>query len=151
MKQAYLLPIVAVLLALPALAQEKQVSTADSVLVPATRAISVTLAPSTPLTITGGTLGWSTSSESLGYLKGDERIESTALKGGQLIVAKSRVDVPAFAYACMGCSQPEPIKRVWREVYGVKDGKIELLRTEQAKVIPEQRTAEKIVWPNEKD
>jgi hypothetical protein len=48
-------------------------------------------------------------------------------------------------YCPKGCDFT--IRRVWREVYGVKDGKLALLKTVEGQIIPASKIPESFKWP----
>ncbi len=52
----------------------------------------------------------------------------------------------SFVYASIPPQSPPD--EIWRDVYGVKDGKIVFLRKEEPKVIP--AAPERIEWPSSK-
>lgn len=86
-------------------------------------------------------------SDALGYLSYKETVESITLVNGQLEVVKQSVSdlssIPAMACVASPCDWSR--RRVWKEVYGVKNGKITLLKTIEGKIIPAQD--ERIEWP----
>jgi hypothetical protein len=102
--------------------------------------------------VTTGVTGWtrlpSTEATSLDlYSSYTEKIESVTLLGDKIEVVKRSTAYPSNIPAVY-CS-PTPcdwtIRRAWKEVYAVKDGKIVLECTIEAKILP--ATKESYEWP----
>lgn len=101
-------------------------------------------APAQPFRL-GSTLEFKSESSLNLYYK--ETVESVALVNGQLEIVKRSASYPVYvpAVACWPNNCDLRSQRVWKEVYGVKDGKLILLETIEGKIVPAQ--AERVEWP----
>lgn len=77
-------------------------------------------------------------------------VESSELVDGELIVTKRSACAPAgsgvWAVYCEGgCNFTT--YRAYKEIYGVKDGNLALLRTIEGKIVPAQ--SERVEWPDD--
>lgn len=78
-------------------------------------------------------------------------IKTVYLKDGKLEVIKREPSNQCYAvYRTDGRSTQVPDK-VWKEIYGVKDGKIVLEQTIDAEVIPEKYTPEVLSFPTKEN
>ncbi len=72
-------------------------------------------------------------------------------KGGTLVVEYDRIcpvltGTLTLTESGVLTTTPMSTRRVWREIYGARDGKVVLIKTIEAKVVPAQ--AERVEWPN---
>lgn len=76
-----------------------------------------------------------------------ETVESAVMVDGRLEIVKRSISYPSAipALHCWLSPCDWSRRRVWKEIYGVKDGKLLLLETIEGKIIPVQ--AEHVEWP----
>lgn len=80
-----------------------------------------------------------------------ETIESVSVVNGQLEIVKRSTCTPTAipAIACIPGPCDFTKRRVFKEVYGARDGKVALLYTVEGKIVPAQ--AERVEWPSHPD
>lgn len=74
-----------------------------------------------------------------------EDVESVRFADGRLEIVKRSISYPSLipAVNCSLCDWSR--RRVWKEIWGVKDGRLALLEVIEGKIIPAQ--AERVEWP----
>ena len=80
-------------------------------------------------------------------IKGNVKITYFALdeEKNQIVVLKESERLSAITY---GFNSPMIIRNVWKEIYGVVDGKIKLIKRIDGKIIPAVTTPERVEWEN---
>ena len=83
-----------------------------------------------------------------------ERLISVEVKGNTIEIVKHKGCPPnsmhLVGYVCLSEPCDFTAHYIWKEIYGVKDGKLTLLQRVEGKIIPKRYEDERIEWPNEK-